>query len=245
MVGCVCPARPPAPAWKGEGAVHTRVSCPSSFCHSLTLLQSEATADPPPLPGLDVQACSFLAQGPTPPSSWTFGFFCLERHPPQHAHTHASIAICPHICIQSHTYPCTPRVHTCLCAHMQPTDVHTHVCSHTHANVHTHSHSSPLAFWASAWSLPTSWAETPAAPTMGPPQPCLPSSTSLAGLPPSLLVLPALSWALVPAWALWALVPWAEGGPAECTGVRQTVASKLVCGVRTDPGDPGPPPWRL
>ena len=130
VVGCVCPARPHAPAWKGEGAVHTCVACPSSFCHTLTLLQSEATADPPPLPRLDVQACSFLAQGPTPPSSWTFGFFCLECHPPQHAHTHANTAICPHVCIQSHVYPYTPHVHTCLRAHMQPTDEHIHVCSH-------------------------------------------------------------------------------------------------------------------
>ena len=138
VVGCVCPARPHAPAWKGEGAVHTCVACPSSFCHTLTLLQSEATADPPPLPRLDVQACSFLAQGPTPPSSWTFGFFCLECHPPQHAHTHANTAICPHVCIQSHVYPYTPHVHTCPRAHMQPTDEHIHVCSHTHANVHTH-----------------------------------------------------------------------------------------------------------
>ena len=32
----------------------------------------------------------------------------------------------------------------------------------------------------------------------------------------------------MPGQALWALVPWAEGSPAECTGLRQTVASKLV-----------------
>lgn len=43
-----------------------------------------------------------------------------------------------------------------------------------------------------------------------------------------MLVLPALGGALVPGQALWALVPWAEGSPAECTGLRQTVASKLV-----------------
>lgn len=40
-----------------------------------------------------------------------------------------------------------------------------------------------------------------------------------------------------------------RGGPAECTGVGQTVASKLalqlLCGVGTDPGGPGTPHWRL
>lgn len=115
---------------------------PSPFCHSLTLLQSEATADPSPLPSRDVQACSLLAQGPTPPSSWTLSFFCLECHPPQRAHAPANTAMCPHVCTQIHVYPHTHLVCIRACVHASNPLMCTRTSVHTCTPACTHPHSS-------------------------------------------------------------------------------------------------------
>lgn len=153
VVGCVCPTRPHAPAWKGVGAVHARVTRP-------VFLSSEPHTPPawgrslqaPPQPGRS----GVLALGARPHTSQQLDirFLLLGM---SHAHTHTNTAVCPRMCIQihvhAHTHPMC--IHAC---------VHTRLSTRAHPRAHTHPHTHalffPLAFWASAWSLLTSWAET-------------------------------------------------------------------------------------
>lgn len=167
---------------------------------------------PGPLPSLDVQACPLPARGPAPPSSWTFGFFCLDchMHIPAQTQPYAHAYACKSTC--THTHPtCT---HAC---------VHTHVCPHMHSHVHTHTHTHMHCSFP--WpSGPQPGACSPAglrpstAPTVAP----TPTPSSFLHTPgeSSAVTAGVASSELGPGArvGLWALVPWAEGGPLSARG---------------------------
>lgn len=171
-VGCVCPARPHTPAWKGEGAVHTHVSCRISLSSQPHTPPARGHSRPvtPPQPGrsgvlapgtgphtsqqLDAW---FLLLGVSPSSTCTYT--CKHSHVPTRVHTDPRVP--PH----------TPRVHTCLCARKQPTDVHTHVCPHMHASVLTPALVTALAFRPQPGACPPAGLRPPQHPPWAHPNP--------------------------------------------------------------------------
>ena len=150
--------------------------------------------------------------GPSPPSSWTFGFLCLEfpPHPARHTRAHTHTARCTHTCMCIHTPTCTqacPRAHTSTYMHTQ-----------------AHTSSSPWPFGPQLAACPPAGLRASQRRLWPPPRPVfLPSSR----WPPHEVVahwrvflchrrrcqLRAVSWC--PGWAQQVLVQWAEEGTAE------------------------------
>lgn len=88
-----------------------------------------------------------LAAGHLVSSAWNVTRTYTRKHSRMPTHMHTNPRVPTH----------TPHVHTCLCAHTR-LSTHAHPRAHTHP--HTHAVFIPPAFWASACSLLTSWAET-------------------------------------------------------------------------------------
>lgn len=87
-------------------------------------------------------------------------------------HIHLQTQPCAHACAHRSTCtPHTPRVHTCLCARKQPTDVHTHVCPHMHASVLTPALVTALAFRPQPGACPPAGLRPPQHPPWAHPNP--------------------------------------------------------------------------
>lgn len=213
VVGCVCPTRPHIPAWKGAGAVHSRVTCPvflSSEPHTPPACGRSLQA--PPQPGRS----GVLAPGAEPHTSQQLDIWFLLLGM-SHAHTHANTAVCPRMCIQIHVHAHThPHVHTCLCAHTR-LSTHAHPRAHTHP--HTHMHCSfPWPFGPQPGACSPAGLRPSTVPTVAP----TPTLSSFLHIPrgSSSVTASGASSELGPGArvGLWALVPWAEGGPLSARG---------------------------
>lgn len=133
VVGCVCPTRPHAPAWKGAGAVHARVTCPvflSSQPHTPLACGRSLQAPSPAWTFRRARsrhgAPHLPAAGRLVSSAWTVTCTYPRKHSRMPTHMHANPRVPTH----------TPHAHMPVCTH---TSVHTctATCTHTHTRTCT------------------------------------------------------------------------------------------------------------
>lgn len=210
-----------------------------------------------------IRASHSSGLGPQPPSpspAWTFRRARSWRaapHLPAAGHSVSSAWNVP--CTYTHKHSRMPtHVHTNPRAHTHPmcihACVHTHVCPHVHTHVHTHTHthmhcSFPWPFGPQPGACSPAGLRPSTAPTVAP----SPTPSSFLHIPrgSSSVTAGGVSSELGPGArvGLWALVPWAEGGPLSARGWDRPWPPSWHCSCWVGSGltlrGPGTPHWRL